>query len=278
MRYLLHCGEWGTTSGKTVGTVSSETEVILDLRKRLADAIRKVDGFLYMGEAWALHEAVRLIPTRTDSPVVVEIGSWQGRSTIALALGAKARGGARVYAIDPHNGVKELEDRYGVINTYDALLRNLSNAGVRELVQPIRETSHQARSKFADQSVNLIFIDGSHEFDDVIQDIADWTPALAKGAAVVFNDPSIPGVYRALVHSVLRRGNPFRRARLIENSLFFSYEPAAKRGLADTIRWLGLRLVLGVRFRALWVRPYMPSWLAQAGHKLSNWLVGGSVT
>jgi precorrin-6B methylase 2 len=255
-----------------------DTEKILDLRKRLADAIRDVDGFLYMGEAWALHEAVRNIPTDIAAPLVVEIGSWQGRSTIALALGAKARGGATVYAIDPHMGVKSLEPRYGVINTYGAMLRNLSNAGVRELVQPIRETSHQARSKFADQSVDFIFIDGSHELEDVIQDIADWTPSLAKGASVVFNDPSIPGVYRALLQSVLRRRNPFRRPRLIENSLFFSYEPSSRPGLADTISWLRLRLALAVRFRALWIRPYMPSWLVRLGHKLSHSLVGGSAT
>jgi hypothetical protein len=66
--------------------------------------------------------------------------------------------GAMVYAIDPHNDVKELEDLYGAIKTHDALLRNLSDGGVRQVVQPVRETSHQARSKFADRSVDLIFI------------------------------------------------------------------------------------------------------------------------
>jgi hypothetical protein len=263
--------------GQRVGIGSAETEEVRDLRIRLANAIQHVDGFLYMGEAWALHEAVRYIPPDKTSATVVEIGSWQGRSTIALALGAKARGGVRVFAIDPHNGVKELEDRYGLINTYDALLRNLVNADVRELVQPIRETSHQARSKFANKSVDLLFIDGSHEFEDVIQDISDWISALAQGASVIFNDPSITGVYRALLRSVLRRGSPFRNARLIENSLFFTYEPFSKPGLEDTMRWIGLRLALAARIQALRIRPYMPSWLVRVGHKLSNRLVGGSV-
>ena len=61
-------------------------------RRELAEALEPVDGWLGSREAWALYRAARDAPG--DAPVAVEIGSWMGRSTIALALGFRDRGRA----------------------------------------------------------------------------------------------------------------------------------------------------------------------------------------
>lgn len=51
-----------------------------------------------------LHRLARLDP---GNGVIVEIGSWKGKSTILLALGSMEVGGEKVYAIDPHKPLVE---------------------------------------------------------------------------------------------------------------------------------------------------------------------------
>lgn len=59
----------------------------------LAELIRGVDGWLQATEAYALYQAA-LFCTRG---VIVELGSYEGRSTISLAKGATVP----FYAVDP---------------------------------------------------------------------------------------------------------------------------------------------------------------------------------
>lgn len=234
-------------------------------RTELQAALNEVDGWLYFEEAWALYETVIELPVGPVS--IVEIGSWKGRSTIALALAVKARGNGRVYAIDPHTGEK---DRTGVgpPQTLKDFQANIARAGVAPLVEPLVVTSHEARPRFADRSVDFLFVDGSHQYLDVRRDIEDWEGALKDLAAVAFNDPSAPGVYRALRETVLR-SRLYTRPQLIQNTLFFAF---CRNGLDGSGR--RLRAVLRVRFEAARLRPLMPAWLVRAGHHASSRLVG----
>jgi hypothetical protein len=74
----------------------------------------------------------------------VEIGSWKGRSTVALATAAQRRGNAHVVAIDPHLG--DNGEFMEASPTFDEFLANLDRCGVREVVEPRRLTSHDART------------------------------------------------------------------------------------------------------------------------------------
>ena len=125
--------------------------------------------------------------------------------------------------------------------------------------------------------MQVLFIDGSHEYDDVHQDIEDWTTALADRAHVSFNDPSFAGVYRALRERVVRPGSPFRSPTLIQNTLFFEFKPNARWTLADWVAWLRLRITLMLRYQANRFRPYMPPWFVRIGWLVERRLVGGEV-
>jgi hypothetical protein len=96
----------------------------------------------------------------------------------------------------------------------------------------------------ADRSVSVLFVDGSHEYPDVAQDIDDWTTALVPGAFVGFNDPWLAGVKRALLERVCRTGSPYRNARWMVNSLFFDYLPDAPWTRQDAARLRRLRTFL----------------------------------
>jgi MMP 1-O-methyltransferase len=249
-----------------------ETE---SLKARVTQAVAQVEGWLHLDEAWALHEAVRNLDVHGQPSTVVEIGSWKGRSTVALALGIKTRGAGTVFAIDPHTGSPG-STALGPVITAVEFQRNIAAAGVDSVVKLLVTTSHAARPQFAAKSVDLLFIDGSHEYEDVMTDIADWQTALKDKSVVAFNDPSAPGVYRALRELVLRPGDAYRSPALVQNTLFFEFRRARPWEIQDAMSLMRLRAVLELRFHATPFWPYMPRWFVRMGRAVSRRMVGRS--
>jgi predicted O-methyltransferase YrrM len=207
--------------------LSSQTE--------LEEALDGVAGWFVPSEAWVLHEAIQgIAPERPIT--VVEIGSSRGRSTIVAghALLGRAEGGI-LYAIDPQGD-----------DAFQELRANLSDAGVESVVRLIRATSRDARKQFGEEPLDLVFIDGSHEYEDVRDDFADWLPLVKAGGVVAVNDPFWWGVAKAL-RERLAVGGPLRSPRFAHNTIFFSYRPDADWTPQDGRELMRLRasLVIG---------------------------------
>lgn len=115
---------------------------------------------------------------------IVEIGSWKGRSTIWLASGFKGKG--KVYAIDPHEGIKEGEAR-PIGKSYEDFIKNIKNSGLEDLIEPIIMTSIEAIKDWK-ENLDLIFIDGSHEYSNVLLDFLCWAPFIDRGGFVALHD------------------------------------------------------------------------------------------
>ena len=213
-------------------TTASDAE----LKDLLRAALEGVGGWLDLDEAWALHEAARQACSRAQSPIVAEIGSYHGRSTIALAFGLRAGGGGRVFAIDPQRNEPDQNDKF---------LANIARAGVGDLIEQIRTFSHEARDRFTTASVDVLFIDGPHVYGAVVQDVNDWTSTLKQGAVIAFNDAYwIEGVRRAIRDFVAQKRAPFRNPRWSFNTLFFDYEPSKAWSRTDSIRLARVRAFL----------------------------------
>ena len=200
------------------------------------DFVHQTEGWLSTPEALALHRAA--LEVHRGNILAVEIGSFKGKSTIAIASAIRIRGG-RLIAIDPHTGSIE-HRQVAPTDTYDAFLSNIEGAGVSAVVEPVRAYSHVARPHVSDGSVSLLFVDGSHEYDDVLQDIADWLPALRPDAVVAFNDYEWPGVNRALFERIAVAGGRLTSPRFVRGSLFFVYRGRLSR-LASKLLRLRLR-------------------------------------
>jgi predicted O-methyltransferase YrrM len=52
----------------------------------------------------------------------------------------------------------------------------------------IREQSLEAVRRFEDQSLDFVYIDGDHRFDQVVQDIVQWVPKVRKDGLVIIHD------------------------------------------------------------------------------------------
>lgn len=114
--------------------------------------------------------------------VIVEIGSWKGRSTIWLAKGASVK----VYAIDPHVGT-DTHQHAGCANTYDEFIKNIVRAGVGDVVVPVMKTSEESVKNW-DEPVGLIFIDGDHSYDTAKFDFDQWGTHLVEGGIIALHD------------------------------------------------------------------------------------------
>jgi MMP 1-O-methyltransferase len=119
-----------------------------------------------------------------EKSVIVEIGSWKGKSTIWLGMGSKMGNRLMIYAIDPHQGHKHIPDK---TETFAEFKRNIKNANVDDIVTPIIKTSEEAAKNF-DKPIKLIFIDGNHEYKHVKLDVELWFPKVINGGIIAFHD------------------------------------------------------------------------------------------
>lgn len=248
--------------------------VVAPRRQEVLDAVKPVEGWLYLEEAWALHQAALSVAGQTAEPCMVEIGSWKGRSTVAIGLALLEAGRGRLHAIDPHTGSADHIAAHSSVDTFSEFMRNIEAADLDGVVTPVRSTSHRARSMFSGFSVNFLFVDGSHEYRDVLQDIEDWQPALAVNSLVAFNDVFCPGVSRALRERVVRIGSPYRRPRLAKNTLVFEYRLGAAWEKSETLAVARLRALMVVRRNLRRIRRLLPEPVVTFGHAVSERLIG----
>ncbi len=168
-------------------------------RNEIADLVRGVDGWLYEAETRLLFDLAR---TADPSGVIVEIGSWKGKSTICLAKGSEAGPKLKVYAIDPHVGSEEHQVGGRKVWTFDEFQANIRKAGVEASVVPLVKPSTEAAKDFT-QPVSLVFIDGAHDYDSVKSDFEAWFPKVIPGGMVAFHDTNNCAGPRRLVRTAL---------------------------------------------------------------------------
>jgi predicted O-methyltransferase YrrM len=182
--------------------------------------LASIEGWLTVNEGQLLYN---LAKNCKGNGVIVEIGSWKGRSTVCLAKGSKEGKKLKVYAIDPHANTPSHKD-LGEASTLVTFKRNISSAGVDEIVVPLVKTSAEARKTWgatpricqghpSSKAVQLLFIDGSHEYQMVKLDFELWFPEVVNGGIVAFHDTTDhAGPYRVVKEFVCKSRNLRKRA------------------------------------------------------------------
>lgn len=155
----------------------------------------------------------------TGKGVIVEIGSWKGKSTIQLGKGSKAGNKVRVYAVDPHTGSFEHKAAYGKISTVEEFKKNIKNAKVDDVITPIVKTSDDASKDF-DRPVELVFIDGCHDYESVKQDFELWFPkVISKGTVALHDTLRWPGPKRVAKEKILN-SKKFKNITAVDSIIF----------------------------------------------------------
>ena len=173
---------------------------------------------------------------------IVEIGSFQGRSTIVLA--AAAHDGVEVVAVDPHagndRGPREIEG-YGAEAEADHELfhANLDGAGLHDRVRHVRAFSHDALGQ-VEGPVDLLFIDGAHRFAPALADVREWGDRVVPGGTMLVHDAfSSVGVTLALLppRSSSTPAGATWAAHARWSSIGVNRSPAGRRRRTWPARW-----------------------------------------
>ncbi|MBL8861233.1 MAG: class I SAM-dependent methyltransferase [Planctomycetes bacterium] len=178
-----------------------------------------VEGWMSREELALLHELAARVPR---VQCVVEIGNYRGRSTVALALGARHGSGADVYSVDPH--AEFTGPRGGHFGREDMahLYANLARSGVGAHVRVVTLPSVSVARAWTGPRVGLLFVDGDHRYEAVRADYEAWRPSLAPGAVIAFDDCDFAEVVR------------FVEERVDAGEL-------VPQGGAGKVRWFGIR-------------------------------------
>lgn len=155
-----------------------------------------------IGEDWFSYPQLykRIVDNSQDGSHVVEVGSWKGRSAAFMSVEIiNSNKKIKFDCVDTWKGSIEHET-YDVITEeklYDVFLSNIEP--VKHIINPIRMTSIEASKLYKDNSLDFVFIDASHEYEDVKADILSWLPKVKIGGILAGHDyNTFEGVNRSV--------------------------------------------------------------------------------
>jgi predicted O-methyltransferase YrrM len=185
---------------------ANQSGVLSDFRKAtvktdnfaaVKSAVERIEGLLVPGQEEFLFNKVKSLP---EDAVIVEIGAYQGRSTVAMGY-ACAGTDRKIYCIDTWNGNDSDFDKRGFFRLWR---ENITKNGLFKYVVPLQGYSNDVLSRWEEltggKKIDFIFIDGSHQYPDVLKDFKLSYPLVKEGGWIAFHDvgdgKGWPGPYR----------------------------------------------------------------------------------
>ena len=184
----------------------------LYLRSRNISAYQSINGWLTPLEAIGLYKTARQLPKKS---VVVEIGSWQGKSTFCLAKGIRS---GKLYAIDPFNadaGFDTQSEKDYFDGKVGSDLLTVFQNNIRRLTVASKIVTKKGYSyDFPDEftAINFLFIDGDHSIEGCLNDYKLYAHKVVKGGFIAFHDyynnrPELGPTH--VVNQIINKSNDF---------------------------------------------------------------------
>ena len=162
--------------------------------------VSEIDGWLCNNQIplmWAIF-------TQTEG-VAVEVGCWKGRATFAF-LANIPRDQFSLHCVDTFLGSEEHQETLKGKSTRVEFEETLRSRELLDQVNIIQKESVMAAEEFEDESVDLVFIDAAHDYENVKLDVLSWLPKLKPNGLMIghdYPDPDDPnGGFEELFASV----------------------------------------------------------------------------
>lgn len=174
---------------KTVTNNSYNDQMILQIIKDYF----LIDGWLSVQEAIALYKLIQSV--KSDSVTVCEIGSWLGKSSYIFARALETHKNRQLFCIDPFDASGDSSSKKIYQRTKKELrmpllkkfTENMRRLGVLKRIKIVQGYSHEVIKKF-NEPIDILFIDGNHDYDSVLRDYKNWLKLVKKGGFIAFHD------------------------------------------------------------------------------------------
>ncbi|MGD0170020.1 MAG: class I SAM-dependent methyltransferase [Smithella sp.] len=164
----------------------------MDINK---ENINKVKGFLDEREADYLYKLA--LKAGKNGPCL-EIGSYCGKSSVYIGTACKENSTV-LFSIDHHTGSEEqqpgeayfdpdlFDKETGKVDTLKHFRKTIADFDLEDVVIPVIGCSALIGSVWK-TPLSLIFIDGSHAYESVLNDYNIWANNLIPGGYLLFHD------------------------------------------------------------------------------------------
>lgn len=172
-------------------------------------------------QGWASDHPILPWAVETIKPqLIIEVGTWKGRSAINMAKKIEALGiNSEILCIDTWLGSPEhwYQDQWrdslrlnnGRPDLYDTFLNNVVSNNCQKYITPFPITSEAAYFVLEKLGItsDLIYIDAGHEYESVSRDIEMYWSLLSDAGLMILDDYiGYPGVTRAVNEFALKMG------------------------------------------------------------------------
>ena len=154
-----------------------------------------IKGFMHDDEALLLYQTSL---KAAESGVLLEIGSYCGKSAYFIGIAAKEKNGV-LFSVDHHKGSEEqqpgqeyfdsdlFDENASRINTLPLFEKTIEKASLEEFVVPIVAESKIAGKMWSTQ-LSMLFIDGGHSLEDALDDYNTWEKHIIPNGFLVIHD------------------------------------------------------------------------------------------
>lgn len=159
-------------------------------------------------------EAFDRIIARLKPNLIIEVGTWKGKSAIHALKRAMEFCDCSIVCVDTwlgslehwtkHSAAELLRRENGLPMVYRQFLANIVHCGLQNRVVPIPLPSRIAAQVIADVNAkaDLVYIDGSHDEQSVSEDISSYWPLLRDGGYMIGDDYNMPSVRAAVTNAL----------------------------------------------------------------------------
>lgn len=145
-----------------------------------------IDVLPFNPQGWYINgPSMEWLIRRGNVKIIIEVGSWLGLSTRHLAKTIPEDG--IVYAVDHWKGSpNEDNSSFDIPNLYRQFLSNVIHENLTHKIVPVRMSSLEA-SQVLKVKPDLIYLDATHDFTNVMLDLIVWYP-FVKGHGIMCGD------------------------------------------------------------------------------------------
>jgi predicted O-methyltransferase YrrM len=119
----------------------------------------------------------------------LEIGAFYGANLLSVAESYGLHSDSKLYCIDPWEDYDEYSEyKNEQPNIYNTFIENVEKSGFKDKIIIKRGYSNQEVPKFQDNFFDIIYIDGNHEPEFVLEDAVLCFRKLKKDGIMIFDD------------------------------------------------------------------------------------------